>query len=435
MTQNDDMRARARIRHAHVHVPKLGIAIDPQTYKQCDRLAGTTMSEKAKKKKKAKLPFDASKRKALATDLEGEDYSAVVDSVIERLLSGLHLELSEPRKAFVSAICDPDKPIRESLVACIMGMILSFIDLYRECMKGKKYANMQQQWMMNINNYLQHEESVCSEAVTSSCTDKEEQYKLWYSVFNAAKKIGYTLVEREERIVVSTLCYAVYDLMVDKVKDYKVEQMVQTEITATATASSTSGASRIKLRESNVNLYRYGGFALHSMISKRNKAKQKSPQDPALLQTELKFLHSLRIPKDRWNELPGPILDLNQGGLHIVVPEMLPFLRNLVEKVASKVNDDTRQEHGQQLIKIAKREIENDTELLKSFETCIRKSEYPKECVLRLYSEFCIKVFHARVNEYMVASEEIELEKSGKAVKAEQCLRDELKTFSALKGR
>ena len=114
---------------------------------------------------------------------------------------------------------------------------------------------------MDDNNYLQYEESVCSEAVTSSCTDKVEQYKLWYSVFNAGKKIGYTLGEREERIVVSTLCYAVYDLMVDKVKDYKVEQMLQTEITATATAPSTSGASRIKLRE------RYEGFALHSMIS------------------------------------------------------------------------------------------------------------------------------------------------------------------------
>ena len=254
----------------------------------------------------------------------------------------MHLELSEPRKAFVSAICDPDKSIRESLVACIMGMILSFIDLYRECMKGKKYTNMQQQWMMNINSYLQHEESVCGEAVTSSCTDKEEQYELWYSVFNEAKKIGYTLGEREERIVVCTLCYTVYDLMVDEVKDYKVEQMLQTETTATATAPSTSDASHIKLRESNVNLYRHGGFALHSMISKRKKAKLKSPHDPALLQTELKFLHSIQIPKDRWSELPGPILDLNQGGLRIVVPEMLPFLRNLVEKVASKVNYNTR---------------------------------------------------------------------------------------------
>ena len=44
-----------------------------------------------------------------------------------------------------------------------------------------------------------------------------------------------------------------------------------------------------------------------------------------------------------------------------------------------------------------------------------------------------MKVFHARVNEYMVATEEIELEKAGKAVKVKQCLRDELKTFSSLK--
>ena len=43
------------------------------------------------------------------------------------------------------------------------------------------------------------------------------------------------------------------------------------------------------------------------------------------------------------------------------------------------------------------------------------------------------KVFHARVNEYMTAS--IELERSGKVVKADQRLRDQLKTFSALKTR
>ena len=89
------------------------------------------------KKTKAKLPFDASKRKTLATDLEKKDYAAVVETAIERLLTGLHLELSEPRKVFVCAICDPIKPIRESVVACIMGMVLAFIDLYRECMKGK----------------------------------------------------------------------------------------------------------------------------------------------------------------------------------------------------------------------------------------------------------------------------------------------------------
>ena len=70
---------------------------------------------------------------------------------------------------------------------------------------------------------------------------------------------------------------------------------------------------------------------------------------------------------------------------------------------------------------------------------CLRNvlpvSNLPKKSENKLFSEFCMKVFHARVNEYMVASEEIKLEKAGNAVKAEQCLRDELKTFSASKCR
>ena len=45
------------------------------------------------------------------------------------------------------------------------------------------------------------------------------------------------------------------------------------------------------------------------------------------------------------------------------------------------------------------------------------------------------KIFHARINEYFSAAEEIELEQSGKAVKAEQGLRDSLKTFSSMKSR
>ena len=51
----------------------------------------------------------------------------------------------------------------------------------------------------------------------------------------------------------------------------------------------------------------------------------------------------------------------------------------------------------------------------------------------RLQSELSKKMFHARVNEYFTASTEIELQRSGKAVKAEQSLCDQLKTFSAMK--
>lgn len=142
------------------------------------------------------------------------------------------------------------------------------------------------------------------------------------------------------------------------------------------------------------------------------------------------------MQEEQWNELPTPILDLKQGGLHMVAPNMLPFLCQLVDEVASKVNDDMRQEYGHQVIKLAKQELESNSELCSLFEKCsTHVSNLPKESVNKLFNEFCMKVFHARVNEYMVATEEIELEKAGKAVKVEQCLRDELKTFSALKGR
>ena len=109
---------------------------------------------------------------------------------------------------------------------------------------------MQQEWMASINNYFQQEDSACA---TSCYTDKEELYKIWHTVFNSATKSGYSLDSKEERIVVCTLCYIVYNLTVDKVKDYKAEQVLQTETATTATTPSTSGTSSIQLKESNVN--------------------------------------------------------------------------------------------------------------------------------------------------------------------------------------
>lgn len=100
------------------------------------------------------------------------DYGNIVEATIENL----HLELSEPRSQFVRAICDRDKLVREKLVTCIMRMILAFIDLYKACMVGKRYANFQQEWLVNINRYFEVRED---EEPESPCTDKKEQQKLW----------------------------------------------------------------------------------------------------------------------------------------------------------------------------------------------------------------------------------------------------------------
>ena len=174
------------------------------------------------------MPFDAKKRRVLAQDLEKIDYSDIVEAAIEQLQSSTHLELSKPRTQFVRAICDHEKPIREKLVACIMSMILAFVDLYKACMVGKRYANFQQEWMVSINEYFKVLEEASGPqdktATPSMCTDKQEQHKLWHKVTFSASEVGYTLDIRQQRIVFSTLSYAVYDLMVDKVKDYKVAE-------------------------------------------------------------------------------------------------------------------------------------------------------------------------------------------------------------------
>ena len=303
--------------------------------------------------------------------------------------------------------------------------------MYKECVKGKRFAYFQQEWMVNINNYFDSNDEQGSSAACL-CTDRREQHKLWRKVTEVASLAGYTLNIQDERILVSTLCYIVYDLMVDQVKDYKAN--LSTESDATGSCVAASSESTITLKEHDINLYRYGGFAVHSMIEKRKRKLQIEPRN-SCVQLELRFLENQLIKQEHWDELPTPIKDLKQGGLHVISPKMLPFLRQLVEKVASKVNDDMRQEYGDQVIKLAKQELESDSELHAVFERCTVSTDISKESEKKLFNEFSMKVFHARVNEYMIATEEIELEKAGKAVKVEQCLRDELKTFSALKGR
>lgn len=169
----------------------------------------------------------------MIADLEKRDYSAVVEAAIDRLRAGLHLELSEPRHTFVCVICNHEKPaIREHLIACIMGMVLAFIDMCKECMKGKHFANFQQEWMDNINNYFVESSVEQGSSAAYLRTDRQEQYKLWRKVTEAASLAGYTLNIQDERIV-STLCYTVYDFKVDQVKDYKAHLSTESDATGT----------------------------------------------------------------------------------------------------------------------------------------------------------------------------------------------------------
>ena len=83
----------------------------------------------------------------MAGDLETLDYKDLTEEAIRQLQSGLHLQRYKTRRDFVHAIC---QETREALVACIMGMVLTFIDLYRACIKGKRFAAFQQEWMRSL---------------------------------------------------------------------------------------------------------------------------------------------------------------------------------------------------------------------------------------------------------------------------------------------
>ena len=143
---------------------------------------------------------------------------------------------------------------------------------------------------------------------------------------------------------------------------------------------------------------------------------------------------SIKVTEKEWCELPSAIQYLQQGGLDIISPRMLPFLRSVVEKTTSLVNDERARQHGRNTVELAQREIKADATLISLFSEHT-PTTFTTDCKTRVCTELIQKIFHARVNEYMSAAQEVQLEKEGKVVKAEQSLRDSLKTLSALKPR
>ena len=139
------------------------------------------------------------------------------------------------------------------------------------------------------------------------------------------------------------------------------------------------------------------------------------------------------MTENEWCELPSAIQYLQQGGLDIISPRMLPFLRSVVEKTTSLVNDERARQHGRNTVEVAQHEIKADATLISLFSE--HTPTTTTDCKTRVCTELIQKIFHARVNEYMSAAQEVQLEKEGKVVKAEQSLRDSLKTLSALKTR
>lgn len=154
-----------------------------------------------------------------------------------------------------------------------------------------------------------------------------------------ASKSSVVLTVEDQRIIVSTLAYTLFDLMCTVAKTIKENETKDLETRSIPTGSEstavvvhnqthTSTASPTAAHESIVTLYRYAGAALHSMIEKR----QKSPSSLQIDQ-ELKYLLTMKIKKEEYVYLCNQVQSLDGGGLTIVSPTMIPFVMRLMEEI------------------------------------------------------------------------------------------------------
>lgn len=105
-------------------------------------------------------------------------------------------------------------------MALILQMAVAFLDMYRLHMKGKCFANLEQEWTWRIEDYFTSDSVAADEA---PLTMRGERRRLWDKVTLAATAVGPTLDNQEWRIIVSTFCCIVYDLIMETVKNYKLE--------------------------------------------------------------------------------------------------------------------------------------------------------------------------------------------------------------------
>ena len=86
-------------------------------------------------------------------------------------------------------------------------------------------------------------------------------HEVWKAVVDQAKQSGISISVEDQRIIVSSLVFIVFDMMASEVKAKKLNSDQFAE-------STSSRDERRSVCESTVTVYRYAGAALYSMIEK-----------------------------------------------------------------------------------------------------------------------------------------------------------------------
>ena len=121
------------------------------------------MTKRERKSKQEKTKFTAKQQRLMV-----EDFQDLVDSTVQQLQSGLHLEQYKHWRQFARVICD--EAAKKTLVACILEMVLAILDMYRSQIKGKRWNLGHYSWTKCCHDKKYHCEHPQSHCIHRSVT-------------------------------------------------------------------------------------------------------------------------------------------------------------------------------------------------------------------------------------------------------------------------
>ncbi len=189
---------------------------------------------------------------------EESSHEEVLKVVISKLLSGIDLKYNQQRKKFVEALCSKEA----ELGRIVKLFVLSYTRLLKQYSKGKKFALFEQAWLLHIEDYFVETDSQTDQSQVK-CDNYCSTWKLVVEKCDCVCSIA------EQRIVVSTISYIMYDIVTEKVKNHKMDKVNEAnEVEPDGHDCHHNKGTGQQFSESTVILYRYGGFALHSLLQK-----------------------------------------------------------------------------------------------------------------------------------------------------------------------
>ncbi len=322
----------------------------------------------------------------------------VIKNAISNVLSCPHLRFFPERR---TAMNDPKG--KDHLVKCVAAMCNNLCSFYLTFMPGKKYSEFQNALFMHIRKYTVGISGITPPALSSrtrsgrkskdagseSFIRPDDCKKLWETF---VKSLTINISLNDQCMIVSSIAYAVYDLMIDEMKELK-HSMLGLDMESSEKAVSSPSV------EDEHTIHRYLGFAIQSLVTqKKNKLVVAVAGHPTFkLWQQLKVLQLL-IP-DSTDQLPNSIVGLSQGRLTHVSSQMIKYGGDLLLEFSkpsgNRFNHDTAE--------ISKSVIDNE-ELYKCFKDCVLLTINSTDSLLMdvdsntietIYSELSVKIINS----------------------------------------